>query len=834
MNSRSTTRKIGTVTLSLILMIAAVAAFLFADGITARAENAPVTDLVTEINAGDLTKAGFAEHMANGDGGYCEIAGDYFGDVTTSLWRRRYVVESEDWEETLLADGDLLSAGKYRYRLTWTADGGYAAGEAESELLVLDGAYKHVRVYVGGTEYAVGDHPTYAATATAPVSGGTNGTLTLSARDSGEYELDALTFRTYGGSLLSEAPTAPGEYVATGTVLGAPAGEADFVLTYAISAPEPLTYELLLGGEVVSSSAVNAVYTGDVLVTARLTNAPSGISVSVSAWTNDETGLSVSRAVDVGSYSSPVLTLSGDGSEIYSVAQPTLTLTVTPKTATLDNVSNVGRYVYNRAEQRVTFTFKDGDRTIPYDYYAGNAAATDANGYALTIRAKGNYTGNVTIPWTIEERTVDEGCVSDLAEITYNGEPQSVSFDFAWEGETIPYIETGDRTATEVGEYTLVLTATGNYKGDVTVRWSIGRQRLTLTACDLALTYGDAAPAANDYSFRAEGYLGEDDASVLDLTALRYECAYRRFDGAGKYAITLSGVTAANYDIAFVAGELVVDKRIATIVATDKNAVYGDPLLSLTTTASGIVNGDDVYRIDVGVTARSPVGDYPIEVVSRENPNYELQTTDGVYHVRPRVVTLSWSGDSFVYDGAEKCPTLTLGNLVNGDVVSPTITGAAVRAGRHISRVTALSNGNYALPEHVSAAFTVAKAPARLDLSGMTTRLTYTGEELLFEGATVPEGTLFYEGNRRTEIGKYTATLRVSETENYLEGAWTVEIEVLAADRSSEEDEEVLPAEERRSGLSAKAETTVIFSAVSGFAVLFIVFAILLLGKKPL
>ena len=141
MKSRSTTRKIGTVTLSLILAIAAIAAFLFANAVpVASAETAPVTDLVTEIE-GDMTKAAFAEHIANGDGGYCEIAGDYFGDVTTSLWRRRYVVESESWEETLLTDGDLLTAGKYRYRLNWTADGGYTAGASESALLVIGGAY---------------------------------------------------------------------------------------------------------------------------------------------------------------------------------------------------------------------------------------------------------------------------------------------------------------------------------------------------------------------------------------------------------------------------------------------------------------------------------------------------------------------------------------------------------------------------------------------------------------------------------------------------------------------------------------------------------------------
>ena len=105
------------------------------------------------------------------------------------------------------------------------------------------------------------------------------------------------------------------------------------------------------------------------------------------------------------------------------------------------------------------------------------------------------------------------------------------------------------------GTANMTITGMGDYPGSVSKTFEISKAPLTVTALNDTIVYGD------DLSFAGvvySGFVGEEDESVLN-GSLAYECKYDRGGAAGKYDITPSGLTAENYDIEFVAGELTVE-----------------------------------------------------------------------------------------------------------------------------------------------------------------------------------------------------------------------------------------------------------------------------------
>jgi hypothetical protein len=117
---------------------------------------------------------------------------------------------------------------------------------------------------------------------------------------------------------------------------------------------------------------------------------------------------------------------------------------------------------------------------------------------------------------------------------------------------------------TNVGEALVTITAkeTGSYSGTILTTFKITAVPLTIAAQDATVTFGLPAPA---FTVSYTGWKGSDDASVLN-GEIRYDCAYQAGSDAGNYTITPSGVTAQNYTITFVSGELMVTKANALVI----------------------------------------------------------------------------------------------------------------------------------------------------------------------------------------------------------------------------------------------------------------------------
>ncbi len=240
----------------------------------------------------------------------------------------------------------------------------------------------------------------------------------------------------------------------------------------------------------------------------------------------------------------------------------------------------------------------------------------------------------------------------------------------------------GNYNVTFVGE-TASNTATDN-SGVWTIAdaFTVGKAKLTITAENKSIIYGDAAPA---YTAVYEGFIGADGtasgpAAGVFTTELVLGCAYNQFDNVGDYDITEATAAAANnYYIVFVQGTLTVEKKAiaVTIDRTKTTSEYG------TTPIDFSVNTSNYYTFDTadlaqstddlqitlthGVTDKSNAGTYVITAVSG-NANYEVTFNDCVYTVEQFKLKVEWTVEDET--GAETV-------LADGDVAEFEYNGAS-------------------------------------------------------------------------------------------------------------------------------------------------------------
>lgn len=142
----------------------------------------------------------------------------------------------------------------------------------------------------------------------------------------------------------------------------------------------------------------------------------------------------------------------------------------------------------------------------------------------------------------------------------------------------------------------------------------VNKASLTITANDHTITYGQA-PANGGYT--ASGFVKSEDDSVLTGTPV-YTCTYQQFGKAGEYAISVSGLSAENYDITFVSGKLTVQR------ATDYTITLG----GLEQSIAGL------GPVSVSITPQDSTAKFTVEYQVNGTWTTVLPTEAGEYSVR--------------------------------------------------------------------------------------------------------------------------------------------------------------------------------------------------------
>ncbi len=189
---------------------------------------------------------------------------------------------------------------------------------------------------------------------------------------------------------------------------------------------------------------------------------------------------------------------------------------------------------------------------------------------------------------------------------------------------------------------------------------------MTVKANDNTITYGDG-PANSGVKYN--GFVNSENESVLKGT-LTYDYSYKQFDDAGKtYTITPAGLTADNYEIKFISGNLTVNQKEITLNWDNVTGrVYKDGK-AVSAAAEGIVNGDDV-NVKVTNGDKAETGEYTAtaSLEGAKAGNYKLpdvNTKD--YSIEKRVISIKV--DDKEMTAGETMPelTVTYDNFADGD-----------------------------------------------------------------------------------------------------------------------------------------------------------------------
>ena len=163
----------------------------------------------------------------------------------------------------------------------------------------------------------------------------------------------------------------------------------------------------------------------------------------------------------------------------------TVDWTIAPKE--LKNITKpvASSHVYNGSSQNVSITVTDGAALTENDYtLSGVLTGKDAKTYAATVTGKGNYTGTLTVDWTIAPKALKDIKAPVPSKHEYNKSLQTVSItvtDGAALVVGVDYTLGGVLTGTNAGTYTATVIAkeNGNYTGTIEVKWTIAPKSLT-------------------------------------------------------------------------------------------------------------------------------------------------------------------------------------------------------------------------------------------------------------------------------------------------------------------------------------------------------------------
>jgi hypothetical protein len=236
-----------------------------------------------------------------------------------------------------------------------------------------------------------------------------------------------------------------------------------------------------------------------------------------------------------------------------------------------------------------------------------------------------------------------------------------------------------------IGEYpiTATLDDTNDLLGNYSVTTNLGSLTitpapLTVNVCSYTNVYGQVFPT---FLGRVHGIRNDDDLSVS------YSTTAAITNGTGEYPITPVFTDPNNklgdYTVTTNAGTLTIVPAVLTVTADDKTRAYGQSNWWFHLSYSGFVNGDRPSSLTVKPTGSSiadqtySVGTYPIVPAGGVSGNYTFNYVDGTLTITQANLTVTAQNTSRPYGSTNPIFDATIVGLVNGDVVTASLSSAA-------------------------------------------------------------------------------------------------------------------------------------------------------------
>ena len=143
---------------------------------------------------------------------------------------------------------------------------------------------------------------------------------------------------------------------------------------------------------------------------------------------------------------------------------------------------------------------------------------------------------------------------------------------------------------------------------------------------------------------------------------------------AGKYTVRVTVAADGNYKAASATADFTISAKKITVAIDGKTSIYGDDIVTLTSTDNGIVNGDsNVYSLSTIASKTAGVGTYDITGTALDD-NYSITFTGGenAYEITKRNLTVTVVVNDKQYDGLNTASikSVILNNVVNNDSIT--------------------------------------------------------------------------------------------------------------------------------------------------------------------
>lgn len=271
---------------------------------------------------------------------------------------------------------------------------------------------------------------------------------------------------------------------------------------------------------------------------------------------------------------------------------------------------------------------------------ATTATATSGVG-SYTITAGGGGSSNYNFTYVNGTLTINKAALTVTANNqskTYGDSNPALTISYSgfMNGETAatgltttPSISTAVVTTTAAGSYPITVSggSANNYTlGYTNGTLTINKASLTVTANNQSRPYGSGNPALTYYF---SGFVLGESSSVLSVQP-SISTSATTSSNAGGYTISVSGASAANYNVNHVNATLTITKVALTFAANNVSRYFGDNDPAFSIYGMGFVNGEGMANLSsqpaasAGTNASTWVGTYPITPFGGSSPNYDL------------------------------------------------------------------------------------------------------------------------------------------------------------------------------------------------------------------
>lgn len=345
----------------------------------------------------------------------------------------------------------------------------------------------------------------------------------------------------------------------------------------------------------------------------------------------------------------------------------------------ITNIKTTG-YVYTGSKLSVVYTHdapfalvetfkKNGDVSefVDAGTYAVEITVDDRNYKVVSkLQDSDDFVDGCTFDAVIDKHTIVVSNV--VSEYVYDNEPHFVTFDANVSDAvksliSVSYIQNNNSVESPVnaGSYKAVFAFNGNENNyvfdfstneETAVNFVISARAITVTAVSQQITYGDVV---EEFKFTVSNGVASEPLAFevvcddLSTDVGSYELSFKQ-----ERELSISEAeTFANYQISYVHGFVVIDKKDLVIYPAQKQyKIYGDAEKVITYTHSGLVY-DDLLEGELSRVEGEDVGYYEITIGTLQNKNYNITVSATEFEIIKRVCFIVVLSNQKVYGEAD-------------------------------------------------------------------------------------------------------------------------------------------------------------------------------------